>query len=95
MLRMLPLKDFESHICILRQSYPGVNNHFELIWFGKFRTPTLRVFVRWWDDEIDFGENEDAYSKESSLKISEKGNTQSWFLDLLFWLRGSSAFQEK
>ena len=103
-------------------SISQINNHFELIWFGKFKTPTWWVFVHWWDDETDFKKKKKAYRKRSSSKTSGKGNfirfelqneqsplsahklqwppncmaqIHGWFLDLLFWLRGCSAFPEK
>ena len=88
-----------------------------MIRFGEFKTPTWWVFARWWDDETDFGENEEAYRKRSSSKTQKRGTsydlnykinkahwaclsysdpqTYSWFLDLLFWLRGSSGFSRE
>ena len=38
-----------SHFCISRQSSPGFNVHFELIWFGEFKTPNGGFLL---DDEM-------------------------------------------
>ena len=63
------------HICISHQSCPRFNIHFELIWFiGEFKTPTLWVFVWWWDNETDFDGNEKAYRKNCLSKTSGKGD---------------------
>ena len=37
-------------------------------------SPTWWVFVWWWENETDFGENEGAYRKRSLSKVSGKSN---------------------